>query len=148
MSTTTTDAAAKSGFLSLAALQKAVAFAVLLALMAFFSVFAENFAAWNNMVNIMQATSINGVLAVACTFVIVSGGIDLAVGTMMTLTAVTAGLILTNLGLPMLYGIAGAMGAGALMGDLSGAIIAKLKVPPFIATLGMMQVARGLALVV
>lgn len=147
MSTTSTNTSAKSGFLSLAALQKAVAFAVLLALLAFFSIFAENFAAWNNMVNIMQATSINGVLAVACTFVIVSGGIDLAVGTMMTLTAVTAGLILTNLGLPLFYGIAGAMAAGAVMGGASGAIIAKLKVPPFIATLGMMQIARGLALV-
>jgi ribose transport system permease protein len=66
---------------------------------------------------------------------------------MMTLTAVTAGLILTNLGLPLFYGIAGAMAAGAVMGGTSGAIIAKLKVPPFIATLGMMQIARGLALV-
>lgn len=147
MSTTSAEAQVKSGFLSLAALQKAVAFAVLLALLAFFSVFAKNFAAWDNMVSIMQATSINGVLAVAVTFVIVAGGIDLAVGTMMTLTAVVAGLILTNLGLPLFFGIVGAMAAGALMGGTSGVIIAKLKVPPFIATLGMMQIARGLALV-
>lgn len=97
MSNPTADAQAKSGILTLATLQKAVAFAVLLALLAFFSIFAANFAAWNNMVNIMQATAVNGVLGVACTFVIVAAGIDLAVGTMMTLTAVTAGLILTNL---------------------------------------------------
>ena len=138
---------AKPGLISTAALQKAVAFVVLLALLAFFAVFAENFAAWANMVNIMQATAVNGVLGVAVTFVIISAGIDLSVGTMMTLTAVMAGLILTNAGLPLPFGILGAMGMGALMGAISGTTIAKLKIPPFIATLGMMQISRGLALV-
>lgn len=134
-------------FLTTAAMQKAVAFVVLIALLAFFSLFAENFAAWNNMVNIMQATAVNGVLGVAVTFVIISGGIDLAVGTIMTLTAVTAGLVLTNLGMPLFFGIVGAMGAGGVAGMVSGFAIAKLKIPPFIATLGMMQISRGLALV-
>jgi ribose transport system permease protein len=81
------------------------------------------------------------------TFVIISGGIDLSVGTMMTLTAVTAGLVLTNLGMPLPIGILAAIAAGAFMGAVSGVVIAKLKIPPFIATLGMMQIARGLALV-
>lgn len=137
----------KTGFFTLAALQKAVAFVVLVALLVFFSIFAPNFAAWNNMVNIMQATAVNGVLGVACTFVIISAGIDLAVGTMMTLTAVMAGLTLTNAGMPLPIGILGAMASGAVMGAISGTIISKLKIPPFIATLGMMQIARGLALV-
>jgi ribose transport system permease protein len=137
----------KPGFFTAATLQKAVAFVVLVALLAFFSIFAANFAAWNNMVNIMQATAVNGVLGVAVTLVIISGGIDLAVGTMMTLTAVAAGLVLTNAGMPLPIGILGAMAAGAVMGGFSGTIIAKLKIPPFIATLGMMQIARGLALV-
>lgn len=148
--TDTSTASAKSagpGFLSTATLQKAVAFVVLVALLAFFSIFAPNFAAWNNMVNIMQATAVNGVLGVAVTFVIISGGIDLSVGTMMTLTAVVSGLILTNAGLPLPFGVLGAMAAGAVMGGISGFTIAKLKIPPFIATLGMMQIARGLALV-
>ncbi len=138
----------QSSFFTMATMQKAVAFVVLIVLLVFFSIFAPNFAAWNNMVNIMQATAVNGVLGVACTFVIISAGIDLAVGTMMTLTAVTAGLVLTNAGLPLPFGIAGALGSGALMGAVSGVSIAKLKIPPFIATLGMMQIARGLALVV
>lgn len=137
----------QQGFFTMATMQKAVAFVVLIALLLFFSVFAPNFAAWNNMVNIMQATAVNGVLGVACTFVIISAGIDLAVGTMMTLTAVCAGLILTNAGLPLPFGIAGALASGAAMGAVSGFSIAKLKIPPFIATLGMMQIARGLALV-
>lgn len=137
----------KSGMFNTAALQKLVAFAVLIALLAFFSIFAPNFAAWNNMVNIMQATAVNGVLGVAVTFVIITAGIDLSVGTMMTLTAVVAGLTLTNAGLPLPFGILAAMGSGAFMGALSGTAVAKLKIPPFIATLGMMQIARGLALV-
>lgn len=66
---------------------------------------------------------------------------------MMTLTAVMAGLVLTNAGMPLPLGIAGALASGAVMGGFSGSIIAKLKIPPFIATLGMMQIARGLALV-
>lgn len=140
-------AAAKQGLFTTATLQKAVAFVVLIALLLFFSIFAPNFAAWNNMVNIMQATAVNGVLGVAVTFVIISGGIDLAVGTMMTLTAVMAGIILTNMGMPLPIGILGALGFGAFMGAISGTFIAKLKIPPFIATLGMMQIARGLALV-
>ena len=141
-------AAPKSnGFLSTATLQKAVAFVVLISLVIFFSVFADNFFAWNNMVNIMLATAVNGVLGVACTFVIISGGIDLSVGTMMTFTAVISGLLLANLGLPMPFGVIGAMLGGAFMGGISGAIIAKFKIPPFIATLGMMQITRGLALV-
>jgi len=144
---TTTAHAERSSILSLAALQKAVAFVVLIGLLAFFSIFAPNFAAWNNMVNIMQATAVNGVLGVACTFVIISAGIDLSVGTMMTLTAVIAGIILTNLGMPLPVGIMGAILFGGLMGSISGIVISKLKIPPFIATLGMMQVSRGLALV-
>ncbi|MBP1806208.1 ABC transporter permease [Rubellimicrobium aerolatum] len=130
-----------------ATVQKAVAFVVLIALLAFFGLFAPNFATWSNMVGIMQATAVNGVLGVAVTFVIISGGIDLSIGTMMTLTAVVAGLLLTNLGMPLPLGIIGAILFGAFMGSISGAVIAYMKIPPFIATLGMMQIARGLALV-
>lgn len=139
--------AARFGLFSTSALQKAMAFAVLILLLLFFSVFAPNFAAWNNMVNIMQATAVNGVLGVAVTFVIISAGIDLSVGTLMTFTAVMAGLICTNMGMPMGLGIIGAMISGAILGGVSGTVIAKMKIPPFIATLGMMQVSRGLALV-
>ena len=137
----------KKGFFTTATLQKAVAFVVLVALLGSFSLFAPNFAAWNNMVNIMQATAVNGVLGVAVTFVIITAGIDLSVGTMMTLTAVMAGLTLTNAGMPLPIGILAALATGAVMGGISGSVIAKLKIPPFIATLGMMQIARGLALV-
>jgi ribose transport system permease protein len=128
--------------------QKLLAFASLVALVAFFGIVAPRFLQVDNLVSILQATAVNGVLAVACTFVIISGGIDLSVGTMMTFCAVIAGVVLTNLGLPLPLGIAAALVAGAVCGATSGVLIAKLKIPPFIATLGMMMLLKGLALVI
>jgi ribose transport system permease protein len=141
-------AASRSGLFTIAALQKAVAFVVLIALIGYFGVAAPNFLTEQNIVGILQATSVNGVLGVACTFVIISGGIDLSVGTLMTFTAVMCGVFLTNWGLPMAFGVVAALVFGALSGAVSGLIIAKLRVPPFIATLGMMLLLKGLALVI
>jgi ribose transport system permease protein len=131
-----------------AARQKLLAFASLVALLVFFSAASPNFLQVDNFVSILQATAVNGVLAIASTFVIVSAGIDLSVGTLMTFCAVMAGVVLTNFGLPLPLGIAAAIAAGALCGLVSGALIAKLKIPPFIATLGMMMLLKGLSLVI
>jgi ribose transport system permease protein len=131
-----------------AAMQKAVAFVVLLALLAYFGFAANNFMTSANLVGILQATAVNGVLGIACTFVIISAGIDLSVGTLMTFCAVMTGVVLTNWGMPLPFGIVAALFFGALCGAVSGIIIAKLKVPPFIATLGMMLLLKGLALVI
>ncbi len=81
--------------------QKLLAFASLIALMVFFSLASENFLQVDNMVSILQATAVNGVLGVASTFVIISGGIDLSVGTLMTFCAVMAGVVLTYMGMPL-----------------------------------------------
>ena len=131
-----------------AARQKLLAFASLVALLVFFSVASPNFMQLDNLVSILQATAVNGVLAIASTFVIVSAGIDLSVGTLMTFCAVMAGLVLTNHGLPLPLGIAAAIATGAGCGLVSGLVIAKLKIPPFIATLGMMMLLKGLSLVI
>jgi ribose transport system permease protein len=139
---------AKSGLFTVAAMQKAVAFVVLVALLLFFTFSNENFMSQSNMVGIMQATAVNGVLAVACTFVIASAGIDLSVGTLMTFTAVMSGVFLTFWGLPMWLGVILVLLVGAAVGATSGLIISRLKVPPFIATLGMMLVLKGLSLVI
>jgi len=128
--------------------QKLLAFASLLALMAFFSVASPNFLQADNMVSILQSTAVNGVLAIACTFVIITGGIDLSVGTLMTFCAVMAGVFLTFWGMPIYVGILAAVLFGALCGFTSGVLVAKLKIPPFIATLGMMMLLKGLSLVI
>lgn len=128
--------------------QKLLAFASLIILLIGFSIASPNFMQTSNMIAILQATSVNGVLAVAATLVIITGGIDLSVGTLMTFCAVIAGVVLTNLGMPLPVGVVAAIGAGALCGLCSGTFVAKMKIPPFIATLGMMLILKGLSLVI
>ncbi|KRA96831.1 ribose ABC transporter permease [Devosia sp. Root685] len=148
MTDTAAPAVQKSGPRISGAFHRLLAFSGLIALVVAFSLASPNFMQTQNILAILQATSVNGVLAIAATLVIITGGIDLSVGTLMTFCAVIAGVILTYLGLPMPLGIAGAILAGAASGLISGTIIAKLKVPPFIATLGMMLILKGLSLVI
>lgn len=137
-----------SRFAESGAHQKLLAFASLVMLLIGFSIASPNFMQMSNMIAILQATSVNGVLAVAATLVIITGGIDLSVGTLMTFTAVIAGVVLTYMGMPLPIGVLAAIGAGALCGLCSGTFIAKMKIPPFIATLGMMLILKGLSLVI
>ncbi|MGV3491177.1 MAG: ABC transporter permease [Devosia sp.] len=146
--TDTAAPAVKSGPRISGAFHRLLAFSGLLALVVVFSLASPNFLQTQNILAILQATSVNGVLAVAATLVIITGGIDLSVGTLMTFCAVIAGVILTYMGLPLPLGLAGALLTGLVCGTISGFIIAKLKVPPFIATLGMMLILKGLSLVV
>lgn len=128
--------------------QKLLAFASLILLLIGFSIASPNFMQTSNMIAILQATSVNGVLAVAATLVIITGGIDLSVGTLMTFCAVIAGVVLTNLGMPLPLGVLAAIATGAFCGLCSGTFVAKMKIPPFIATLGMMLILKGLSLVI
>ena len=154
MTTPTATTAATPGFSLKARLfrpatrQKMLAFASLIVLMVFFSIASPQFLQADNLVSILQSTAVNGVLAIACTFVIITSGIDLSVGTLMTFCAVMAGVVLTYMGMPLALGIAAAILFGALAGFVSGVLIAKLKIPPFIATLGMMMLLKGLSLVI
>ncbi len=127
---------------------KLLAFASLVMLIIFFSFASPAFAQMDNILGILQATAVNGVLGVASTFVIITGGIDLSVGTLMTFCAVMCGVFLTDWHLPMWTGVLAAIGTGALSGAISGSLIARLKLPPFIATLGMMWLLKGLSLIV
>ncbi|MER0236533.1 ABC transporter permease [Fulvimarina sp. MAC8] len=133
---------------TLIAPQKLLAFASLIILFVGFSLASPNFFQVSNIMAILQATSVNGVLAVAVTLIIITGGIDLSIGTVMTFCSVMTGVVLTWLGAPLLLGVATGIGVGALSGVLSGTLVAKAKIPPFIATLGLMLVAKGLSLIV
>ncbi len=150
MTTLTTDApkSALSRLLTAGTHQKLLAFASLIVLLIGFSIASPNFMQTSNMIAILQAASVNGVLAIAVTLVIITGGIDLSVGTMMTFTAVITGVVLTFLGLPLILGVFAAIATGAFCGFCSGTFVAKMKIPPFIATLGMMLILKGLSLVI
>lgn len=129
------------------ATQMLLAFAGLIALFVVFSLASPIFFTFSNVSSILLATAVNGVLALGVTFVIITGGIDLSVGTVMTLSAVMTGLFITNWGLPIPLGVLAGLATGAFVGFINGVTIAKMKIPPFIATLGTMMMARGLSLV-
>lgn len=130
------------------ALQQVLALASLVVLILFFTFSSSNFFQFSNIVGILLSTAVIGVLALGSTFVIITGGIDLSVGTVMTLSGVMTGVCITFWGLPVPVGIVGGILTGALCGLLSGTAVAKMKIPPFIATLAMMMIAKGLALII
>jgi ribose/xylose/arabinose/galactoside ABC-type transport system permease subunit len=115
---------------------------LLCALLSFLSPF---FWTVSNLLNVMEQTAINAVVAVGMTFVILSGGIDLSVGSLVALS----GVVMANrlmAGWPLALAVLAGLITGALAGLGSGLLITRGKLPPFIATLGMMSVARGAAL--
>jgi len=128
-------------------LQQLLAFASLIAIVAFFSVANPNFFTFGNVTAILFSTVVIGTLALGTTFVIITGGIDLSIGTGMALCAVVSGVLIVDLGLPLGVGVVGAVLFGGVLGLVNGINIAVFKIPPFIATLAMMLVAQGLALV-
>ncbi|OAB31236.1 ribose ABC transporter permease [Paenibacillus macquariensis subsp. defensor] len=130
------------------ALEQFLAFGSLILLIIFFSIASSNFFHFSNLVGILLSTAVIGVLALGSTFVIITGGIDLSVGTVMTLCSVMTGVFITTLGLPVYIGIIGGLLTGAVCGLISGIAISRFGIPPFIATLAMMMIAKGLALVI
>lgn len=100
-----------------------------------------------NLINILRQVSFNAILAMGMTIVIITGGIDLSVGSILALSAVvTASLVrASNPLLPVPAAILVGLALGALCGFLSGLVVTKGKKPPFIATLVMMTIARGAA---
>ncbi|WP_144513326.1 ABC transporter permease [Bacillus sp. FJAT-22090] len=130
------------------AIQQTLAFGSLIVLVVFFSFASGSFLQWSNIIGILLSTAVIGILALGATFVIITGGIDLSVGTVMTLSSVLTGVIIVNAGLPLIAGVFAGIATGAFCGFLCGIAITKLKIPPFIATLAMMMIAKGLALVI
>jgi ribose transport system permease protein len=124
----------------------------LIVLIVLFSIVAPRFASLENINNIFTQISINTVISVGMTFVILLGGIDLSVGSVLALCTVIAGLVITNSAFSPLVAIALAIAAsiavGATTGFINGWVSERWKIPAFIVTLGMLNVARGLALTV
>jgi ribose transport system permease protein len=100
-----------------------------------------------NFLNIIRQSSINAILAVGQTMVIISAGIDLSVGAVLALSASMSAVAVSYWGLNLSVGILLGLGTGALIGFITGVIITKGRIPDFIATLAMMTTARGLALI-
>jgi ribose transport system permease protein len=131
-----------------AAVQRLLAFGALVVLFAVFSLLSEFFLTFDNFVDILLATAVNGVLALGVTFVLTTGGIDLSVGTVMALSSVMMAIAIANWHWPLIVGVVVGVATGTMCGAVNGVVIGKLGLPPFIATLGMFYTARGLALVI
>lgn len=129
-------------------LQQGLAFSTLIVLVLFFWAASPRFLTWSNVSGILLATAVIGILALGTTFVIITAGIDLSVGTGMTLCSVMTGIFAVDMGLPMIVAVILGILTGGVIGLVNGLNVAILGLPPFIATLAMMMVAQGLALVV
>jgi ribose/xylose/arabinose/galactoside ABC-type transport system permease subunit len=114
----------------------------------FFAVYAPQFLSVPNLVNIALSIAITGILAVGMTAVILTGGIDLSVGSVAALAGVVAALIAANdfAGSVALASVA-ALGVGLAVGVFNGVMVAWFRVPPFVTTLAMLTICRGLAFV-
>ncbi len=128
-------------------LQALLAPAALVILFVFFSLVAENFATLNSLQTILESSYYIGFMAFGVTFIIITGGIDLSLGTVMMGSALLGGYCFKQ-GLPLIVCVLLTVGISVAFGFINGVLIAKLKLPPFIATLGTQMMASGFAAIV
>lgn len=126
-------------------LRKMAALAGLVLLVIFFSVTNEYFFTSNNIMTVGLQTSTIALIGIGATCVILTGGIDLSTGSVVALSGVAAAMIV-NAGVPVPLGMIFGILVGGICGLINGVLVTRMKLPPFIATLGMMMVARGFAL--
>ncbi|MGI2035423.1 ABC transporter permease [Rhizobium panacihumi] len=146
MSEITEQVAPKSGVISMSFVKKMSGPLVgLILLCVFFSLTSEFFLSARNGLNILDQVTVLGILAIGMTLVIVIGGIDLSVGSVLAFSMMMMGVMQRQMGLPLELAIVVGIGTGAICGLVSGLLITVAKLPPFIATLAVMSVTRGLA---
>ncbi|HWS54169.1 MAG TPA: ABC transporter permease [Pyrinomonadaceae bacterium] len=115
---------------------------------AVFAAIAPQFLSVPNLVNVALSIAITGILAVGMTMVILTGGIDLSVGSVVALAGVAAAMLAGDGGWGVAAGAGAAVGIGLAVGLFNGVVVARFNVPPFVTTLAMLTICRGLAFVV
>lgn len=122
-------------------------FLIFLLMCAVLSILTPNFLTVPNLVNVIRQISMIAIIATGSTIIMISGGIDLSPGSVVALSGICAAFIAKTDGYPVIVPVIVGLGIGALCGFLSGFIISKGNMAPFIVTLGMMSIARGLSFV-
>jgi ribose transport system permease protein len=128
-------------------LKKFLPFATLIALFVGLTIASPYFLTVGNLSSVIRQTAVIIIMAIGMTVVMVSGGIDLSVGSMVGLTGV-CGAMLIAAHVPMGLALLGAIAVGAVCGLVNGGAVVLLKIPPFIATLGALGIYRGLVLLI
>ena len=118
-----------------------------IAMAAVFTVMNPTFLTWRNFLTILQQMVLNGILAVGMMFTIITGGIDLSIGCTFAITGISVAFCCVN-GVNPFLGILLGLVIGVVLGAFNGFLITKMKLQPFIATLGTMSLYRGIAYVV
>jgi rhamnose transport system permease protein len=118
---------------------------LLVAVLIVLSFQSDKFFTVSNLLNQGRLMTETGLIAIAMTFIIATGGIDLSVGSILGLTAILTGVFWQNLGLPLPVAAAAAIAVGTLAGFVNGVIVTRFRVPPLIATLATLALYRGLA---
>jgi ribose transport system permease protein len=145
-----TDEAPSTRWSLLTRLTSSQTFWVFIALVAacvFLSFFTNSFATTNNLFNITRNLTFFAIIALGMTVVIITGGIDLSVGSVLCLSSMTLAVVM-HAGYSIEVGIAASLGAALAVGAFNGVLIAYFGFPPFVVTLGMLSIARSIATIV
>ena len=129
-------------------MQKVLAPAALVILYILFAIVGENFFTWDTAENILQSAYYIGFMAFGVTFIIITGGIDLSLGTVMMCSALIGAYSFNAWGLPLGVGVILTLVVAMFFGLMNGLMIAKLGLPPFIATLGSQMISMGIGSII
>ena len=119
---------------------------VFLILCIILTILKPSFLTATNLINVLRQISIITIIAMGSTMIIISGGMDLSPGSIAGVSGIVAAAA-SAAGMPLIVSLAGGLGVGALCGLFNGFVIAKGNIPPFIVTLGMLSIGRGMAYV-
>jgi ribose/xylose/arabinose/galactoside ABC-type transport system permease subunit len=108
-------------------------------------IFAPTFRQWIAVKDVLEQSTVLMIMATGTTIMLISGGLDLSVGSILALVSVTTGTLLITDGVPVWVAVLGGLAAGTVVGLINGLVITITKIPTLIATLGMMMAARGVA---
>lgn len=143
--------AANSGLLDLflskrdVLLKRGMVFILLIVLIAFFAIMANNFLSLGNITNLLRQTSVIGIMSVGFAFIMIAGGLDLSVGAAIAMVGCIAAILMARFGLDMWISCILGVGVAVAISSINAAFILATKMPAFIGTLAMMQILQGLA---
>ncbi len=144
MSQLTTAAPGKKGLMQKIGGQRFIVLLVVIALFAFFSIVSENFRKYTTVITILDYSYYIALMSIGVTFPLITGGVDLSIGTGLVCYSLAGGYMITHLGCPTIVGILVAIVFGLAVGALNGVLVALMDLPPFLATLCTCMMTRGL----